>query len=133
VLRDRHAEAEQQLARARLRGVAAVLGVFRFELRRTQELVFARLRVGVDFVAAAHRGPHLGVAHQHHVEHPLLLVGELVLAQLAQALVGIDRHRACGRLEVAAEDLHEGGLAAAVRADQAIAVPAAELDVDVLE
>ena len=133
VLRDRHAQAEQQLAGARLGGVAAVLGVLRLQVRRAQELLFARLGVRVDRVALAHRGPHLGVAHQHHVEHPLVLVGELVLAQLADALVGVDRHRARGGLEVAAEDLHEGRLAAAVGADQAVAVAAAELDVDVLE
>ena len=133
VLRRRHAQAEQQLARARLRGVAAVLCVLRLQIRRAQEFGFARLRVGVDRVALAHRSPHFDVAHQHHVEHPLVLVGELVLAELADALVGIDRHRAGAGLEVAAEDLHESRLAAAVGADQAVAVAAAELDGDVLE
>jgi hypothetical protein len=37
------------------------------------------------------------------------------------------------RLQIAAEDLHERRLAAAVRADQAIAVAVGELDGDVLE
>src|SRR4051812_10226666 len=133
VLRDRHAQAEQQLARARLRGVAAVFGILRLQVRRAQELLFACLRVGVDRVALAHRVPHLGVAHQHYVENPLVLVGELVLAQLADALVAVDRHRARGGFETAAEDLHEGRLAAAVGADQAIAIPAAEFDGHVLE
>ena len=38
-----------------------------------------------------------------------------------------------GRLEVAAQDLHERRLAAAVGADQAVAIAVAELDRDVLE
>ena len=70
---------------------------------------------------------------QHDVEHALVLVGELVLPQLAEPLVGIDRHLARRRLELAAEDLHERRLAAAVGADQAVAIAAAELDGDVLE
>ncbi len=41
--------------------------------------------VGIDAVALAHRFPHFGVALHHHVEHALVLIAELVLAQLAQA------------------------------------------------
>jgi hypothetical protein len=73
------------------------------------------------------------VAHQHHVQHALVLVGELVLAQPSHPLGSVDRHRARGWLELAAQDLHERRLAAAVGADQAVAVSAAELDGDVLE
>ena len=91
------------------------------------------LGIRVDRVSFAHRPPHLRVAHQHHVEHALVLVRELVLAQLPHALVRVDRHRPRRRLEIAAEDLHERRLAAAVGADQAIAVATAELHVDVLE
>jgi len=39
VLRGRHAEAEQQLARPRLGSVAAVLGVLGLQLRRAQEIL----------------------------------------------------------------------------------------------
>ena len=48
-------------------------------------------------------------------------------------LVGIDRHRPRARLQLAAQDLHERRLAAAVGADQAIAVPVAGLHGDVRE
>ncbi len=133
VLRGRHPEAKQQLARARLGRVAAVLGVLRLQVRRAQELRLPRLWIRVDGVALAHRGPHLGVAHQHHVEHALVLEGELVLAQPSHPLAGVDRHRPRARLQLAAQDLHERRLAAAVGADQAVAVAAAELDGDVLE
>ncbi len=58
---------------------------------------------------------------------------ELVLAQLAQPLAAVERDVAGRRLEIAAEDFHERRLAAAVGADQAVAIAVAELDRDVLE
>ena len=73
------------------------------------------------------------VAHQHDVEHAHVLVRELVLLELAQPLVRVERDIAARRLEIAAEDLHQRRLAAAVRADQAVAIAVAELDADVLE
>ena len=62
-----------------------------------------------------------------------ILEGKLVLAQFAHALVGIEHDVAGGRLQIAAEDFHEGGLAAAVGADQAVAVAIAEFDGNVFE
>ena len=47
--------------------------------------------------------------------------------------VVIDRHGAGAGLQLSAEDLEEGRLAAAVGADEAVAVAAAELDGNVLE
>ena len=58
---------------------------------------------------------------------------ELVLAQLADALVGIDRDIAGTGLQVAAENFHQRGLAAAVGPDQAIAVALAERDGDIFK
>ncbi len=129
----RDSYAQQQLAGARLRGVAVVLGELRLEVGRAHVVLFGRVGVGVDRVALGHRLPHLAVADHHHVEHAQVLEGELVLAQLAQSLVRVEHHVARARLEVAAEDLHERRLAGTVRADQAVAVAVAELDGDVLE
>jgi hypothetical protein len=84
-------------------------------------------------MASRSGGPHLGVAHHHHVQHAHVFVGELVLAQLAEALVHVQHHVAGRRFEVAAEDFHEGGLAAAVGADQAIAVAVTEFDGDIFK
>jgi hypothetical protein len=72
------------------------------------------------------------VAHHHHVEHAHVFVGELVLAQVGHALAA-DRGDVAGRAPARRQDLHEGGLAGAVGADQAVAVAVAELDGDVLE
>jgi hypothetical protein len=73
------------------------------------------------------------MAHHHHVEHPHVLEGELVLLQVGHALAGIERNIAGGGLQHPGQDFHEGGLARAVGADQAVAVAFAELDRDVLE
>ncbi|MNN75023.1 hypothetical protein D3C81_1912880 [compost metagenome] len=73
------------------------------------------------------------MAHDHRVDHGEFLVGELVLAQLAQAGVRLEHDLTTGRLQVAAEDLHEGRLAATVGADQAVAVAVVEFDGNVFE
>jgi hypothetical protein len=133
VLLDGDADAQQQLAGARLGVVAAHFAEFGFEFGGVQVIFLGRLRVHVDGVLFLHHPPHLGVALQHHVEHALVLVAELVLAQPRHALAGVERDIARSRLQFAGEDFHEGGFAAAVGADQAVAVAVAELDVDVLE
>ena len=77
--------------------------------------------------------PHLDVALHDDVEHALVFVAELVLVQLAQAQAGLQHDLADALLELAAQDFHERGLAAAVGADQAIAVAVGELDGDLFE
>ncbi|MCY1405548.1 hypothetical protein D9M71_207880 [compost metagenome] len=73
------------------------------------------------------------MAHDHGVDHAEVFVGELVLAQLAEAHVRLEHHLAGGGFEFTTENLHEGRLAAAVGTDQAVAVAVAELDGNVLE
>ena len=73
------------------------------------------------------------MAHDHGVEDGLLLERELILAEHRHAHAGEELDVARGGLELAAEDLHERGLPAAVRPDQAVAVPLPELHGDVLE
>ncbi|MDT4863918.1 hypothetical protein FQZ97_986520 [compost metagenome] len=73
------------------------------------------------------------MTHDHGVDHVEFFVSELILAQLAQAHVRFQHHLTAAGLQIAAEDLHEGRLAAAVRPDQAITVAVAELDGNVLE
>jgi len=73
------------------------------------------------------------VAHHDHIQHAHFFIGELVLAQFTQALVHVQADVAARRLQVAAQDLHEGGFAAAIGADQAVAIAIAELDGNVLE
>ena len=118
---------------ARFRIIAAVLGELRFELGGAHVVIVGGLGIRIDRVALLHRAPHLDMTLHHHVEHALVLVAELVLVQLAQAQAGLQHDLAGTRLELAAEDFHERRLAAAVGADQAIAIAIGELDGDVFE
>ncbi|MNF74268.1 hypothetical protein D3C84_562960 [compost metagenome] len=133
VLGQRDAQAEEQLAGARFGGVAVHLGELGLQLGHGHAVFLAHFRQRVDAVALGLHLPQFFVTHDHGVDHVEFFVGELVLAQLAQAGVGIQHHLAAGGLEVAAEDLHEGRLAATVGADQAVAVAVVELDGNVFK
>ena len=133
VLFERNADTEQQFAGARFGGVAVEFREFDFEVGNLHAVVFAHLRQRVDPVALLLHAPQVRVTHDHGVEHAEIFERELILAQLAEANVRLDRHVARGRRHVAAEDLHERRFAGAVRADQAIAIAVAELDRDVFE
>ena len=124
---------QQQFAGTRFGGITIVFGEFGFEFGGVHVVVVACLGVRVDRVALGHGLPHFFMAHQHDVEHAQVFERELVLPQLAQAGVRLERDVAGGRFEVATDDFHEGRLAATIRADQAVAVAFTEFDRDVLE
>ena len=126
VLLHRNIQAQQQLTGAGFGGVAVQLGEFRLQLTGADAVFLAHFRLGVDAVALFLDLPQLFVAHDHGVYYRVFLVGELILAQLADALVRVLGHIAGGRLQVPPENLHKGGFAAAVGADQAVAVAVAE-------
>jgi len=133
VLLGRYPQAQQQLAGACLRRVSAQFGEVRLQVCRPDVILLAGVRVRVYAVALVFGFPKFRVPHQHDVEHPLLFEFELVLAELAQALALVNGDVAVGRLEIAAQDFHQRRLAAAIGADQAIAVAVAKFDRHVFE
>ena len=133
MLLGRNADANQQFCCARVRGVAAELGIFVLELGCAHVGVFARVGIGVNCIALLRGLPHFGVSHQDDIDYAHIFVGKLVLPQLAHALTLVDDDISSARLEIAAEDFHERGFAAAVGADKAVAVALTELDRDVFE
>ncbi len=133
VLLQRNTQAQQQLTGTGFGGVAVHLGELGFQLGDGHAVFFGHFRQRVDTIAFGLDLPQLAVAHDHRVDHGEFLVGELVLAQLAQARVRLEHHLPAGRLQVAAEDFHEGRLAATVGADQAVAVAVVEFDGNVFE
>ena len=58
---------------------------------------------------------------------------KLVLAQLADALIGVHRHIAGAGHQIATQNFHKSGFAAAVGANQAVAIAVAELDGNVFK
>ena len=133
MLLQRNTQAEQQFTRARFGGVAVHFRELTFQFADFHPVFFAHFRQRVDAVALGLDLPQLLVTHDHGIDHAELFVSKLVLAQLTQAHVLLQHDLAAGRLQLAAEDLHEGRLAAAVGADQAVAVAVAKFDGDVFE
>ncbi len=133
VLFQRNAQAEQQLAGAGFGGVAVHLGELALQLGDLHPVFFTHLGQRVDAVALGLDLPQALMTHDHRVDDGELLVGELILAQLAEAHVGFEHDLASAGLQIVAEDLHEGRLATAVGADQAVAVAVVELDGNILE
>ena len=66
------------------------------------------------------------MTHHHHIEHAIVFVGKLVLAQLTQTFAFIQRNLTRALLQIATKNFHESGFTATVRADQAVAVALAE-------
>ena len=73
------------------------------------------------------------MAHDDRIQHGERFKGELILTQLTDTLVRIERNVAQRRFEIAAEDLHKGRFTAAVGADQTITVAAAKFNGDIFE
>jgi hypothetical protein len=118
---------------ARLRGVAVVLGESGLELGGFHVVGIGGVRIGINPVAFGHGRPHFAMALHDDVDDALVFVAELVLVQFAQAQAVLQGDIPDALLELAAQDLHERGLAAAVGPDQAIAVAVRKLDGDPLK
>ncbi|MCY1530834.1 hypothetical protein D9M68_660400 [compost metagenome] len=133
VLVDGDFQAQQQFAGAGFGRIAVIFRELGFKFGGAHVVVLGGFRIRVDGVAFGHGRPHLGVAHHDDVQHAQVFERELVLAQLAQAHARLQRHVARRRLQVTADDLHEGRLAGPIGPDQPVAVAFPELDADVLE
>jgi hypothetical protein len=85
------------------------------------------LRRGEQRLLLGQRTPQLAVPHQCHGEDCLVVIGELVLAQHADPEPLRDGDSPVGRLEVAAQDAKQRGLARAIGSYQPVALPGIEL------
>src|SRR5262245_58892912 len=129
----RNSNGEQQLAGSRLGRVPVEGRELALDLGRVQAFGLAQGGLRVQPLALLIELPQPLVTHDDRVKNGGLLERELILAQLADAHVRLGRDVAVRRLELAGEDLQERRLAGAVRADQPVTIPVAELDGDVLE
>jgi len=73
------------------RRIAVEFGDPRLEFGRVQVVVVRSLGVRIDRVSLLDRIPEQFMPHQHDIEHAHVLVGELVLLQLAEALARVER------------------------------------------
>ena len=123
----------EQLAGFGLGVPAAHLGELGFKLRRLVAVLLGERVLHVERVLLAHDSEQALVAAENGVENGFVVEREVVLLEYAHARLGRDGYRAGGRVEVARQDAQEGGLARAVRADNAVAVALREFQVYVLE
>ena len=127
------AEALKDAGGVALRLVAAHFGVLRLKVGGPQAVLVGEVLLFVEGVHLPADVVQLLVAHDDGVHDVVGVIGVLVLPEDGHAHVGQDGHRAGGGLQLAGQDLQEGGLARAVGADDAVAVAAGELKVHVGE
>ena len=106
-------------AASALGGVAVLVADDAFELAEAHAVCVGHLGLLVDAVALFKGGPQRLVAHDDGVDDAIGVEGELILAQHAELARAHDV--ALLRVELAGEDLHEGGLAGAVGPGEAVA------------
>ena len=102
-----------------------------FELAEADAVFVGHLGLGVDDLALFERGPEGLVAHDDGVDDAVGVEVVLVLPEDAE-LFGADDGALLG-VELAGEDLHEGGFAGAVGAGEAVAAAGGEGDGDIFE
>ena len=127
------AEAIEQGGGVALGGIAALFADDAFEFAEAHAVFIGELvvRLGVEDVALGEGLPQGHVAHDHGIDDAVLIEGKLVLAQDAEFLGA--RDGSLGRLDIAGEDLHQGGLAGAVGAGDRVTTARQERAGDVFE
>ena len=128
-----NAQPIEQHGRVGFRGVAVIFADDAFELAEAHAVGIGQLVVGlvVESFALLQRLPERAVAHDHGVDHALIVEGKLVLGQNAQLLGPGDV--ALGGLDLPGQNFHQGGFAGAIRPGNAITAASKEGGRDVLE
>jgi len=126
-------QAVQQDPGVGLGRVSALVADNSFQLAEAHAVLVGQLvvRLGVKRFTFLQRLPKRAVAHDDGIDHAKFVKGELVLPQNAHLLGPADG--SLGRIEVALQDLHQGGLSGTIRAGDRIAAPFHERAGDVLE
>jgi hypothetical protein len=117
--------------RRRFGRVAVLVADDAFQLAEAHSVGVGELRLLIDAVALFQSGPQWLVAHDDGVDDAIGVEGELVLAQDAELARAHDS--ALLRVQLAGEDLHEGGLAGAVGTGESVAAAGHKGDADILE
>ncbi len=94
----RNTHAQQQLTGTGLRRVTVHFAVLHFKIGHFIAVFFAHFGKAVDAIAFLLHFPQLTVAHDHRIKDGERFKGELILTQLTDALVRIERNVAQRRL-----------------------------------
>ena len=124
-------QAVEQHGGVALGRVAVLVADGAFELAQPHAVFIGHFRLGVDAVALLERRPQRLVAHDDRVDDAIGVESELILAQHAEFARAHDR--ALLRLQLAGQDLHEGGFSGAIRPGEAVAAARSERCADVFK
>ena len=127
-----NAQAAQQGGCIAFGGISAHLGKLVLQFSHTDAILVGKVRLAVQSFALLHHLPHGGVTHEHCVEHCLLVILEVVLAQYAQALARAQFHSTLGGLQLTADGLQQGRFSSTVGTDHSVDVAVSKLHVHVL-
>ena len=124
-----HPQPLEDAARVALGLPAAQLREFLLQLCGPDAVLIGEVLLVIDGVLLLAAVVEPLVAHDHRVQHRVIIVQALVLLQHRHPLFGRQGHAAGGGLQLAGENFDKGGLARSVGADDAVAVAGGELQV----
>ena len=124
-------EAVEQDGGVGLGGVTVLVADDAFEFAEAHAVGIGHFGLFVDTVALFEGRPERLVAHDDGVNDAVAVKCKLVLAEYAELARADDVALLC--VELAGEDLHEGGLARPVGAGEAVAAAGDEIDGDLVE
>ena len=117
-----NAQTVEQGLRVGFRFPAVHFGKFRLQLAGPDTVFIGKVLFGVKSVLFLHDLEQTAVALDDRIQYGLAVVFVVVLLQERQSLPGRHGHGAVGGIQLAGQDLEEGGFARAVCADNAVAV-----------
>ena len=118
VQRIRDVEPLEQDRGIAFRGVAVLFADDPLELAEAHPVFVGHVGLGVQRIPFGERIPEAMVPHDDRIDDAILVEGELILAQHAELRRSDDRSPL--RVELAREELHEGGFTGAVGPCQAV-------------
>jgi hypothetical protein len=112
---------------------AAHLAELVFEVSGAEHVGFGSIGIVVDRLLLLHDAVHLGVAHDHGVEHQFLFVFEVVLLQCGHPFALVDGDMAARGVNLARNDLEQSGFARAIGTDHTVAVAFGEFKIRLIK
>ena len=116
------AQTVEQGLRVGFRFPAVHFGKFRLQLAGPDAVLIGKILFGVEGVLFLHDLIQTAVALDDRIQYDLTVVFIVVLLQERQPLSGGHGHSTVGGIQLAGQDLEEGGFARAVGADNTVAV-----------
>ena len=128
-----HTQFTEQGRRVAFGGIAAHLAKIVFQFTGLQAVGFGKIFFGINGIAFMHQFPQFTMPHEHGIQYRHFIKLELVLIQYRHAFTRSDINGTLVGFYLAADDLHEGGLARTVGTNDPVTVALGETDIHFIE